>query len=260
MREKLSVTIITFNEESNIGRCLQSVQPLADEIIVVDSFSTDDTKNIASSYGVRFIENPFKGHIEQKNFALQLVSHNWVLSLDADEVLSEELRNSIADFMDNPSSRACRVNRLTNYCGRWIRHGGWYPDRKVRLWKTDMGKWSGENPHDRVELSPGIKPENLPGDLLHYSFPSIASHVLTANNFSGIAAQALVDKKKHVTIGWHMLLNPGFTFFKKYFFQLGFLDGFYGFVIAVLSAYSNFLKYSKAYSLYNQHETSQDTA
>ena len=245
---QLSVAIITYNEERNIERCLRSVQPVADEIVVVDSLSTDRTKEICLSLGVRFLKNAFAGHVEQKNFALDQLSYDYVLSLDADEALSEELQQNIIKIKNNGSYDAYRFNRMTNYCGQWIHHCGWYPDTKTRLWKRSVGRWGGENPHDSVQLSDRASVKWLSGDILHYSFYSIADHADTANKFSEIAAREAVRKEKKVSLFVHVILNPVFTFVKKYFFQRGFRDGYFGLVICVLSAYANFLKYSKIYA------------
>jgi len=140
---KISAVIITFNEEKNIGRCLDSLQKVADEIVVVDSCSNDKTCEICEKYGVRFIQNRFKGHIEQKNFAMQQAEYDWVLSLDADEVLSLELTDSILKVKKDWVIDGYAFNRLTNYCGTWIRHCGWYPDTKLRLWDKRRGRWGG---------------------------------------------------------------------------------------------------------------------
>lgn len=245
---QLSVAIITYNEERNIERCLRSVQPVADEIVVVDSFSTDRTKEICLSLGVRFLENTFAGYVEQKNFALDQLSHDYVLSLDADEALSEELQQSIAEIKTDSRFDAYRFNRLTNYCGQWIHHCGWYPDTKTRLWKRSVWRWGGENPHDSVQLSDHSSVKWLSGDILHYSFYTIADHANTANKFSDVAAREAERKGKRVNFLMHVLLNSLFTFVKKYFFQQGFRDGYFGFVICVLSSYANFLKYSKIYA------------
>ncbi|MEK6565704.1 MAG: glycosyltransferase family 2 protein, partial [Bacteroidota bacterium] len=130
---RLSVVIITHNEEQNIARCLESIRGVADEIVVVDSFSTDKTRAICQKHGARFIRHKFEGHIEQKNFAMRQAKSPYILSLDADEALSPELRQSILDVKNNWASDGYRINRLTNYCGAWIRHCGWYPDTKLRL-------------------------------------------------------------------------------------------------------------------------------
>jgi len=149
---KLSVVIITYNEEKNIARCINSVNQIADEVIVVDSHSIDKTKEIAKDLGAKVIEHAFEGHIQQKNFALQQANYSWVLSLDADEALSEKLKNKIQEIKNNPTADGYTMNRLTYYCGRWIKHTGWYPDKKLRLVRKDLAQWSGINPHDRLEL------------------------------------------------------------------------------------------------------------
>lgn len=245
---QLSVAIITYNEEHTIERCLRSVQPVADEIVVVDSFSTDRTKELCLAMGVRFTEHKFDGYIQQKNFALDQVRHKYILSLDADEVLSEELQQSIIQFKQEGKEDACRFNRRTNYCGQWIYHCGWYPDTKLRLWRKAQGRWGGINPHDSVKLANTASVVWLKGDLLHYSFASISDHADTANRFSEIAAREAVGRGRKVSLLVHVIFNPLFTLVKKYFLQQGFRDGYYGWVISVLSSYSNFLKYSKIYA------------
>ncbi|WKN41949.1 glycosyltransferase family 2 protein [Tunicatimonas pelagia] len=245
---QLSVTIITYNEEKNIERCINSVKELADEVLVVDSYSTDKTKEICQGLGIRFIEHTFEGHIQQKNYALDQAEHEYILALDADEALTPELFRSIQQVKQHCNYDAYRFNRLTSYCGKWIKHCGWYPDTKLRLWNRQKGRWGGENPHDSVKMIAGSSTHHLNGDLLHYSFPSVEDHARTANRFSEIASDEAIRKDRRVNILVHVILNPLFTFVKKYFFQLGFLDGYYGFVVCVLSGYSNFLKYSKIYS------------
>lgn len=248
----LSAVIITYNEEANIARCLDSLMEVADELLVVDSFSTDRTVAIAQEKGARVLEHPFEGHIQQKNHAMDRATHDLVLSLDADEALSQEAVRSVQRVKGAPGMDAYRLPRMTNYCGQWIRHCGWYPDRKLRLWDRKKGRWGGMNPHDRVEMEKGARIADLEGDILHYSFPSIRSHAETANKFSEIVAAERHRKGKRPGIIFHLLLNPSFTFFKKYVLRGGFLDGYYGFVICVLSAYYNFLKYAKARALFRE--------
>jgi len=242
--EKLSVVIITFNEEKNIERCLKSVQSIADEIVVLDSFSTDKTKEICESFGVRFSAHKFDGHIQQKNRALALASNEWVLSLDADEAPDEELLNSIKQALKNPTSEAYYFNRLTNYLGKWIRHSGWYPDQKLRLLKKSKGKWAGINPHDKIEMLDGIKPQYLKGELLHYSYYSIEQHIDQINKFTTIGAFEAHKKgrKSNMAIA---SIKSFWKFVRDYFFKLGILDGYYGFVICSLSAWATFNKYLK---------------
>lgn len=250
---RLSVAIITFNEEKHIARCIDSVSEIADDIVVVDSFSTDGTKEICLNKKVRFIENKFLGHIEQKNFALGQAENDYVLALDADEALNEQAVKAVIDLKNGESLIHAEFNRLTNYCGKWIKHCGWYPDRKLRLVDRRITQWGGENPHDRMTPSEQVTIKRIDADILHYAIPSIASHAQRANAFSTIAAQQAIEKNKKIYFVIHIILNPLFTFIKKYFFQLGFLDGFYGFVICILSAHSNFLKYTKIWSLKNEN-------
>lgn len=246
---KLSAVIITLNEEENIQRCLDSVKGLADEIVVVDSFSTDKTPEICKQNNVKFVQHKFVGYVEQINYALTQAKNDHVLSLDADESLSEKAQQLVTEVKDNWDTDGYQFNRLTNYCGKWIRHCGWYPDKKVRLFDRTKAQWGGENPHYRVMLEKH-QIRYLNADILHYSFPSVSSHAQTANNFSTIAAREAIKKGRKINFLTHILLNPIFTFFKKYIFQLGFLDGYYGFVVCVLSAHSNFLKYVKIWSHY----------
>ena len=171
----VSVVVITFNEEKNIARCLDSVKDIADEIVIVDSFSKDRTKEICLSYGAKFIEHKFDGHIEQKNFAITQAKYPHILSLDADEALDEQLKKSILTAKENFILDGYYMNRLTNYCGHWVRHSGWYPDTKLRLWDSRKGHWAGINPHDKYELTSGdSNTGKLNGDILHYSYYSVA--------------------------------------------------------------------------------------
>jgi len=252
---KISAVIITYNEERNIGRCLDSVRDVADEIVVVDSYSTDKTEEICRRKGARFIKNPFEGHIEQKNYAMLSASHDYILSLDADEALSEELTNSIKNAKSNWDYDGYSFNRLTNYCGRWIRHCGWYPDKKLRLWDRKKGRWGGVNPHDRVIIHKTNHTAHLSGDLLHYSYHTIKQHIKQMNSFSDIAAQEKYDKGKTANLFIDILLNPVLIFIKKYFIKLGILDGYYGFVISINTAFGIFLKYIKLKELAKKEKT-----
>ena len=238
---KLSVVIITFNEERNIARCIDSVSSIADDIVVVDSFSDDQTKTICRNKGVRFVEHAFEGHIEQKNWAITQARFPYVLSLDADEELSEKLKQSILKVKVEWKYDGYLVNRLNNYCGKWIRHCGWYPDQKLRLWDSRKGSWAGENPHDRYEMRNDATISKLQGDLLHYSYNSVEEHITQIQKFSTISAHAKFRKGKNISV-LLIVVRPFVIFIKKFFFKLGFLDGYYGFVICKLSAYTTFLK------------------
>lgn len=250
----ISAVIITFNEEKNIGRCIDSLEGVVDDIVVLDSHSTDRTREICEAKGVRFATHPFAGYIEQKNLALLESKYPHVLSIDADEALDENLKKSILKARENWNADGYTMNRLTNFCGKWIRHTGWYPDRKLRLFDKRKGKWAGRNPHDRYEIAGKHRIEHLEGDILHYSFYSIAQHIDTVNKFSSIKAQVMFEKGRSVHF-WNYFINPGFKFFRDFFLKMGFLDGFYGYLIARNSAHGVFLKYAKLRELYRKKES-----
>ena len=244
----LSVVIISFNEQENIGRCIDSVRKIADEILVLDSFSTDNTKEIATNKGAIVRQEKFQGYIQQKNFALELATHDLILSLDADEALDEVLAIAIAAEKHQFGFKAYSMNRCANYCGRFIRHGLWYPDKKIRLFDKRIANWGGTNPHDKIELKENVTIKHLKGDILHYSYNSIEEHMMQSNNFTTIAAASMYEKGQRSN--WlKILVNPFWTFVHGYLIRLGFLDGFYGFVIAINSAHQTFLKYIKLYHL-----------
>ena len=248
---KISVVIITFNEERNIKRCLASVQSVADEIIVLDSFSTDKTEEICRSFNVNFSQHKFDGHIQQKNRAMALATYDWVLSLDADEALDTVLTQEILRVKKNLSADAYKFNRMTNYCGQWIKHSGWYPDIKLRLWDRRKGKWGGENPHDKVIMQPGSKVVHLKGDLHHYSYYSVDEHIRQNDYFSTIGAQVLFDKGKKSS-RFKAIYKSTWMFIRNYFFKLGFLDGKYGFTVCRLTASGTYAKYRKLDTLNNK--------
>ncbi|HRH37555.1 MAG TPA: glycosyltransferase family 2 protein [Flavobacteriales bacterium] len=239
----LSVVIITYNEERNLARCLASVKGIADDIVVVDSFSTDATETIAKEHGARFVQHAFAGHIAQKNWAITQAAHPFILSLDADEALDDRLRESVKAAKSG-SADGYTMNRLTNYCGSWIRHGGWYPDRKLRLWDSRLGAWVGVDPHDRYELREGARIEHLDGDILHYSYYTIADHYKQVDYFTSIAAKANAANGKRASFA-KLWIAPVAKFLGSYIAQLGFLDGKHGFTIARISAYATRLKYVK---------------
>jgi len=242
---KISVLIITFNEARNIGRCLDSVQDIADEVVVVDAFSTDETVSICRAKGARCIQHAFDGHIEQKNYALTRAQYDFVLSLDADEALDDTLRRAILAVKHSPHPAAAyTMNRLTNYCGQWIRHSGWYPDRKLRLFDRRLGRWGGQNPHDRVEMDAEAGSKHLPGDIHHYSYYTVDEHWQRAARYATIAAQAMHKKGKRATM-LHLWINPVFKFFRNYFLKAGFLDGRAGWTICRISAVETLWKYQQ---------------
>jgi glycosyltransferase involved in cell wall biosynthesis len=246
---KISAVVITFNEEKNIDRCLDTLKSVADEIIVVDSYSADRTEEICKTYNVRFVKRPFDGHIQQKNHALALSSFPYVLSLDADEALSDKMTQKILEIKKDWQHDAYSFNRLTNYCGKWIYHCGWYPDTKIRLWDKRKGQWGGENPHDRVHMVPASSLQHLHADLLHYSYYTISQHLQQVDYFTEIMAKEAFRLHKKSTF-LNILVSPLFKFIKSYLFKLGFLDGYYGFVVCMISAHATFIKHVKVRELY----------
>lgn len=241
----LSVVIITFNEERNIARCIDSVSSLAQEVIVVDSFSKDKTKELVVERGAVFLEHAFEGHIQQKNWAWKQASNDWVLSLDADEALDENLMNSIRVALAQEAVlEGYTMNRLTNYCGHWVRYSGWYPDTKLRLFRKGMGEWGGVNPHDRFELDEQVKAGHLEGDILHYSYYSREDHLKQIEYFSDIASKELHEQGKSVSLGmiWIKVIAQ---YVKNLLLKSGFRDGSTGFTIARLSAFATYRKYIK---------------
>ncbi|MCX7770750.1 MAG: glycosyltransferase family 2 protein [Proteobacteria bacterium] len=240
MKLPLSVSIISFNEEDNIGRCLESIKDIADEIIVVDSHSTDRTCEIAERYGAKVYTEDWKGHVAQKNSALEKCNNPWVLALDCDEVVSEELKKSIIDAINNPIAEGYEVNRRTYYAGRWINHA-WYPDWKLRLVRREKAKWVGTDPHDRLQIDGKI--QRLSGDLYHYSYRNVTDHFKRVVTYAVISAEAYMKEERKAGL-LEIVFNPLYGFFKHYVLKLGFLDGMQGFIISMSNFFYTFLKYA----------------
>ena len=243
----LSVVIIAFNEERNLPHCLDSLEGIADEVLVVDSGSTDRTVALAEERGARVLNHAFEGHIEQKNWAAAQATGEWLLSLDADEALSPELAASIRAWRADASAASVngfRMNRLTSYCGEWVRHGGWYPDTKLRLWKAGHAQWTGENPHDRLDMAEGDEAGFMEGDILHYSYHSVDDHLRQIDYFSDIAAVAY-QGPAWLASPFIRPIKAGFQWFKNAILRGGWRDGATGWTIARWSAYATAEKYRK---------------
>lgn len=242
--EKLSVVIITLNEERNIARAINSVKALADEIIVVDCFSTDKTKQICEDLNVSFHQRNWTGYSDQKNFANNLAQFNYIFSLDADEEVDEELKKDILKHKKSGFNGVYIVNRLVNYCGKWIKHSSWYPDKKIRIFPKSMAQWEGEFVHETLEVDNSIQQTELKGHLNHYTYYNFKEHRERADKYSYLTAKKMHQQGKKANV-----LKPYLSAFARftsmYFIKLGFLDGYMGFKIAQISAQSNIVKYKE---------------
>jgi glycosyltransferase involved in cell wall biosynthesis len=240
---KLTAVLITFNEEKNIGRCLASLQGVCDEIVVMDSFSTDLTEEICRKEDVSFLQHKWLGYAGSKNLANEKASNNWILSIDADEALSPQLRDSILGVKERLSNKFYSFNRITNYCGTWIRHSGWYPDTKIRIFNREKAHWEGTL-HEKLIFDQRIPVEILKGDLLHYSYYTPGDHERQIERYSTLAAQEMKTKGKKPWILKEIFL-PISKFIETYIIKKGFLDGRAGFNISVMTAKATKLKYQK---------------
>ncbi len=243
MGNTISAVIITFNEEANIGRCIDSLKPVADEIIVVDCYSTDATKEICQRKQVTFVENEFLGFANQKNFAASLATCEYILSLDADEYLSTDLTQSLLKVKKNLDMDGYTMNRLSSYAGEWVRTCGWYPDKKLRLWRRGRGVWKGQGIHERVEIGGEYTFRHLEGDLLHHAYDNITQFLEKIQRYSDIYAKE--HRYKVYSSGFKIFYKTTFAFVKSFFLKKGILDGYKGLLISVCNANFVFYKYSK---------------
>ena len=242
----VSGVVICLNEADRIGRCLESLA-FCDEIVVVDSGSSDGTPEVVRRYTERLIEQPFLGYVKQKNFALEQAKHDWVICLDADEALSPELRASVSEALARAGDvSGYELDRVTQYLGVWHDHGEWYPDWQLRLFRRSRGHWSGMDPHDRVELEGRV--ERLPGRLLHWNYRSLSEHIQTTDRFSARMALSMQEAGVRFRLA-DLLLRPIGRFFKGYVLRQGFRNGIPGFVVSAATAYYVFMKYAKLWEL-----------
>ncbi|PWL31491.1 MAG: glycosyltransferase family 2 protein [Fluviicola sp. XM-24bin1] len=249
---KISATIITLNEERNIGRCIESLVGVADEIIVLDSFSEDRTKEICEKAGVRFEQRKWEGYSASKNYLNSLAQYEYILSLDADEALDADLREALLACKNDDEPGIYSVNRITNYCGKWIKHGGWYPDVKIRLFPKAGSQWVGAHVHEELEYPAGLKERQLPGHLEHYSYYSFKEHRERADKYSALTAAKFYEQGKRVGAMKPYVSAIG-RFIGMYFVKKGILDGRMGFKIAWISAQSNVFKYKELLRLQREN-------
>jgi glycosyltransferase involved in cell wall biosynthesis len=249
---EISAVIITFNEEKRLEPALKSLAGLVSEIVVVDSFSTDSTVKLAKKYTNKVFQRKWIDYTDQKNYANTRTSFPWILSLDADERISPELREEILEIKnEEPECDGFSIPRQVYYLGRWIRHSGWYPDRKLRLFRKDRARWEGEYVHERLVIEGKI--QKLSGSIHHFTYRNISEHLDRINKFSELGAQKLyVNGKK---CRWrHLVFMPFFRFAKSFFWRAGFLDGYPGFIVSVLNGYSIFLRYAKLREIWKKGE------
>jgi glycosyltransferase involved in cell wall biosynthesis len=240
---KISATIITFNEERNIARVIESLR-CCEEILVLDSGSNDRTVEIAGKLGARVEEASWHGYAAQKNIAAELATHDWILSLDADESLSEALEAEIWHIKKAGAKyQGYTMPRMAQYLGRWILHSGWYPDRKVRLFDRRKARWVGEFVHESVKVDGPVG--HLESNLLHFTCSSLSEHLRTMDSYTTLAAQEMVTRGQSLGFA-RLLLDPPWTIFRTYVLKLGFLDGIEGLTIAYMAGLYNFVKYAKA--------------
>ncbi|MBV9265093.1 MAG: glycosyltransferase family 2 protein [Acidobacteriaceae bacterium] len=240
---RITATIITFNEERNVARVIESLR-CCDEILVLDSGSNDRTVEIATKLGARVVEASWHGYAAQKNIATELAANDWILALDADESLSEALEAEIWQIKKTgPQYDGYTVPRLAQYLGRWILHSGWYPDRKVRLFDRRKAKWVGQFVHESVVVHGSVG--HLKSNVLHFTCNSLSEHLRSMDGYTTLAAQDIVARGKSVSYA-RLLFDPAWTFIQTYFLKQGFLDGVEGLAIAYMAALYNFIKYAKA--------------
>lgn len=244
----VSAAVITFNEEKKIADCLKSLS-WTGEIVVVDSNSEDKTAEIASAHKAKVITHEWQGHVKQKNFALENVSNEWVICLDADERISRELKNEILEKLESPGSAGVdgyEMPRKVFYINRWVKHCGWYPARKLRLVKKSKAHWGGDDPHDKLIVDGNVG--RLSGDIYHLSFDTVYDHFKTIDHFTQVGAEVAHRAGKR-SGPIDVTIRPLFTFFKMFFLKRGFLDGWAGFILCALSAFHTFTKYDRLHEL-----------
>lgn len=244
---QISAVIITLNEERQLARALGSLS-VADEVLVCDCGSTDRTAAIAAQYGARFLSHPWEGYARQKNYAASQATHPWILSIDADEALSPALAAEVERLKSEGPGEAAGflIPRLACYQGRWIRHSGWYPDFKLRLYDRTRGRWVGDYVHEHVEVDGPLR--KLAGNLQHFTCDSLGEHLRTLDRYTTLAARESFERGQ----GWalpRMLALPPWKFFETYLFRQGFRDGFPGLVISGMAGFYVFLKYAKLWRM-----------
>ena len=241
----LTVALLTYNSRRHLEKVLKSVERVADEIVALDSGSTDETVEILKQFGARVFTRKFDNFVNQKNHLLSLCRTRWVLFLDDDEVLSEELARSVKEAVREEKHAGYHLNRVTNYLGRWIRHA-WNPDWQLRLAKRERCRWVGNGVHERLEVNGSLG--YLQGELLHYSYSSLSEHLRKIDLYSTLYAEGAHRKGKRFSL-LKLLTSPAGAFLRRFVLKRGFLDGFEGFLLSVMASYYSFLKYAKLWEI-----------
>jgi glycosyltransferase involved in cell wall biosynthesis len=254
--KKISAVLITYNEQEKIEACLESLGDLCDDIVVLDSFSTDSTVELSRRFTERVIQEKWHGYAKQKQLATDLAEHDWVLSLDGDEKLSARLRQQLLEWKIRPDDNydSFKLPRLTFFMGRWIRHTTWYPDRQVRLFRRSRARWQGGNIHEGVTAEG--QQGTFSGHLLHYTYASISEYLVQLENFSSLAAMDYHELGKKVG-ALRLVFSPPGVFLKNYIARAGFMDGIPGLVVSILASTSTFFKYLKLWELQGKYGTRQ---
>lgn len=238
----ISAVVITLNEAANIAACLKPLLKVCKDIVVVDAFSSDGTKAIAESLGARVIQSEWMGYSQNKNLGNQAAANDWILSIDADEVLSDDLIRTLQELVPQPQT-VYELDRLTNYCGKWIHHSGWYPDWKVRLFDRREVRWQGEFVHETLAVPAGYKIIRVSGKLLHYSYKTREDHLLRVDRYAALGAKDLFAQGKRATF-FKLWLSPLFRFLRTFLINRAFLDGKEGLAISMSGARLVRRKYS----------------
>jgi len=246
----LSAVIITHNESQNIARCLAALKKVTDDIVVVDAFSDDETVLICEKNGARVIQRKWEGYAKNKNYANDQAKHDWILSIDADEVLSDELILNIQQLQLQPH-QVYELDRINNFCGQWIKHSGWYPDWKVRIFNRNEVYWVGAFVHERLKYTANLKTQQLKGKLFHYSYKTLADHKQRIERYSQLAAEEMHSKGKQASF-LKLYLSPVSRFLKTLILKRAFLDGKNGWIISRRNALLVYLKYKKLQALNNK--------
>ena len=238
---KISAVVITYNEESNIKSCIIALQKVAAEILIIDSKSEDRTRAIAKNLGAKVVETEWRGYAETKNFGNSIASNDWILSIDSDEILSEELIENIKK-LELENDKVYSLDRLTNFCGQWIRHSGWYPEWKVRLFHRSHTKWEGSFVHEKLKYSKSISVQKIQGKLFHYSYKTLEEHWERIEKYARLSALEMQSKGKKSSFlkRW---VSPVARFLRTFFLKMGFLDGKNGWIISLRNARLVHLKY-----------------